>query len=71
MPRSRRRLSPRVVRFATEYVQLVEALQAQGVPEEIARNEARVAATSWLMEYGEELPVYDPVKGPCPTCGRG
>lgn len=65
----KRQLAERAVRFAKEYVELVEALKREGVPEEIARNEARIAATSWLVEEIE--PYYDPAAGPCPTCGRG
>lgn len=66
---AKRRLSERVTAFAKEYVELVEALVRQGVPENIARAEARIAATSWLMDVVEEM--YDPAKGPCPLCGRG
>lgn len=66
---AKRRLSKRVTAFAREYVELVEALAREGVPEDVARNEARIAATSWLMDVAEE--TYDPAKGPCPLCGRG
>lgn len=69
MAQAKRKLSERVVKFAREYVELVEALIREGVPEEMARNEARIAATSWLIETDE--PCYDPAAGPCPTCGRG
>jgi len=60
--------SARVVQFAREYVQLVEALKREGVPEDVARVEARMAATMWLMDEQSE---YDPAFGPCPTCKRG
>lgn len=65
-------LEERVVKFAKEYVQLAEALQREGVPEDVAREEARIAATSLLMEQqAHEREAYDPALGPCPTCGRG
>ena len=59
----------RAVRFAREYVELVAALKRQGVPESTAREEARIAATTWLMEEMQQH--YDPAMGPCPNCGRG
>lgn len=62
----------RVTKFAREYVQLVEALKREGVPEDVAREEARIAATTWLFDdLGEAPATYDPALGPCPTCGRG
>lgn len=67
----RRKLIGRVVRFAKEYVQIVEALMREGVPETVAREEARIAATSWLFGETDESQPYDPAKGPCPTCGKG
>lgn len=61
--------------FARLYVQITEALQSEGVPEALAREEARSAATSWLItvstESNEAPATYDPAQGPCPTCGRG
>ena len=73
MAKSKRQLDKRVVQVAREYVQLVEALMQEGVPQAVAREEARIAATSWLFDelspQGE--PTYDPARGPCPTCGRG
>ncbi len=69
MAKPKRQLSERAIQFAKEYVELVEALKREGVPEDIARNEARLAATTWLIEDEEAL--YDPAAGPCPTCGRG
>lgn len=59
--------------FARSYVNLVEALQREGVVEEVAREEARYAAFSLLQaqDEGSAAVKYDPVLGPCPTCGRG
>lgn len=57
--------------FAKAYVELVEALQREGVPLENAREEARMAALVWLQDADEAVAVYDPARGPCPTCGNG
>lgn len=50
---------------------LTETLMAEGVPEPVARDEARQAAM--LESRLEDIPVgtYDPAKGPCPVCDRG
>ena len=51
---------------------MAEALQREGVPEAVAREEARIAAMSLLMdEQSHAGETYDPARGPCPTCGRG
>ena len=72
MAERKKKLPERVTLFAREYVQLVEALVREGVPEGQARIEARIAATSWLWSDQDlEEPKYDPALGPCPTCGRG
>jgi len=51
--------------FARRYVELVEALQQQGVPEERARDEARMAATLVFL-----APDHVEKGAPCPLCGR-
>lgn len=48
--------------FAKQYVALVEALQREGVPELIAREEARCTALLILFEPQEG--------GACPLCGH-
>ncbi len=49
--------------FAKRYVEITEALLHEGVPEETAREEARMAAMVLLYEgMGEH-------GGSCPTCG--
>jgi hypothetical protein len=59
-----RGLPDQVVMFARTYAQMTEALQAEGVPEPIAREEARMAAVT--VAYCPE-----PAEGPpCPLCGR-
>ena len=50
--------------FAKRYTELVEALMTEGVPEMIAREEARMAAMALLLEYATE----DGER--CPMCGR-
>lgn len=53
------------VRFAKCYTQLTEALMMQGVPEDRAREEARLTAITWLgAEY-----MYDEEEQCCPNCG--
>jgi len=51
--------------FAKQYVALVEALLGQGVPEKIARAEARM--TALILLFQEEADAV----GVCPLCGRG
>lgn len=51
--------------FARRYTEVVEALQQQGVPTKIARDEARLAATLIFL-----APEYLDKDEPCPTCGR-
>lgn len=70
MAKRKSKTSARAARFAREYVDMTEALMQQGVPEDVARGEARIAATTMLME-DESAPAYDPADGPCPTCRRG
>lgn len=59
-------LVARAKEFARQYVVLVEALTKQGVPEDAAREEARVTALTLMFE--------DAAAGaggpPCPLCGR-
>ncbi len=57
--------------FARNYVNLVEALQREGVEEECAREEARLAALMLLQQADDAEKTYDPSRGRCPTCGRG
>ncbi len=64
-------LGKRYQQFARDYVRLTESLQAEGVPEEIARAEARYAAQLLLMNDLAPTSQYDPGSGPCPACGRG
>jgi len=56
--------------FARAYVRLVEELQHEGVPEKVARTEARIAAMSELIDFTyDEEGVRD--DGPrCPMCGK-
>lgn len=55
-------LGKRVKVFAQKYVALTDALMREGVPEEVAREEARLAALSWM---------YNEPTGPvCPLCGN-
>lgn len=61
--------SQKAIAFAKAYVHLVEALMREGVIEETARDEARMAAMASLMNWDDEA-EYDPSQGPCPTCGR-
>lgn len=56
-------VTPEIRTFARRYVELVEALLAEGVPEETARSEARIAAGSILMEEREQGELI------CPACG--
>jgi len=58
-------LGEQVRDFAKYYVALVEALQAEGVSEKVARNEAR--ATALIMCWEAE----DTEGESCPLCGRG
>lgn len=51
--------------FARRYVELTEALQQAGVPEERARDEARMAATLVFL-----APDHVGQGEPCPLCGR-
>jgi hypothetical protein len=50
-------------KFAKYYVRLVEDLQAEGVPENVARDEARMTAVYMLYEPAEEGDT-------CPLCGK-
>ena len=52
--------------FSQAYVKLVEALQAEGVPEATARQEARATAAMMLV-YEAELEEGET----CPLCGKG
>lgn len=53
--------------FAKSYVKFVEALMREGVPEKVAREEARIAALGWLAEILEE--EKETTLSPCPLCG--
>lgn len=61
----------KAIHFAKTYVGLVEALLREGCTEEVARHEARLAATVQLQLDDSADATYDPARGPCPTCGRG
>lgn len=58
--------------YAKLYVELNDALQAEGVPEGTAREEARWAATSWLLSGEEEYeaPIGSSEGKRCPLCGK-
>lgn len=56
-------LGARAIEFAKQYVVLVEALQGQGVPEKVAREEARITTLILLFEEENE-------EGQCPVCGH-
>jgi hypothetical protein len=55
-------LGAQATEFAKRYVPLVEALRREGVPEDKAREEARITALTLMFEQeeGEE----------CPLCGQ-
>lgn len=53
------------VAFARQYVALVDALLKEGVDEFRAREEARLAAISFVVERG-----YETGGTPCALCGR-
>jgi hypothetical protein len=59
--------------FARLYRNLVEALLQVGVVEQVAREEARIAAMVALQmaDAEERVLTYEPHLGPCPTCQRG
>ena len=59
--------SERAKAFAKAYVSLVEALMQEGVLEEIARDEARMAAMTQLRFDDEAASTGER----CPLCGRG
>ena len=66
MPKAPRvNLEGKAQAFARRYTELVEALLQQGVPKQVARDEARLAATLVYL-----VPEYVDPKAPCPTCGR-
>lgn len=50
--------------FAKMYVHLVEALQAEGLTEERAREEARIAASVYLQDQDART------TNSCPLCGK-
>ncbi|KKK70921.1 hypothetical protein LCGC14_2919140 [marine sediment metagenome] len=57
-------LGKEALEFARRYVALVDALRAQGVEEQTAREEARAAAVMFMFQAevrGEES---------CPLCGH-
>ena len=57
-------LGAHALEFAQQYVALVDALMKQGVTEEVAREEARMAALLLIFQK-------DPT-GTCPLCsGKG
>lgn len=53
------------LRFARQYVALVEALQNEGVLEKVAREEARITALIMMFRDGE-----DGNGQACPLCGQ-
>lgn len=65
MPATKRELDGKAAAFARRYTELVTALRRQGVPERVARDEARLAATLVYL-----VPDYVDPNAPCPTCGR-
>jgi hypothetical protein len=63
MPRARAGLPEQVVLFARTYAQMTEALMSEGVPELVAREEARMAAVTVAYAPAPEGEA-------CPLCGR-
>lgn len=59
----RRGIKPECAAYARRYVELVEALLAQGVEESLAREEARWTAT-WIYMGETDHSVKK-----CPACG--
>ena len=59
-------LGQQALAFAKKYVALVEALVSQGVPENVARDEARATALFLLFQESQE---NDFVGGVCPVTG--
>ena len=57
-------LGVRAREFAKQYVALVEALQSQGVTEEVVRNEARITALLLLFQDDSESGDR------CPLCNK-
>jgi hypothetical protein len=57
-------LGAQALAFAKHYVALVDALMKEGVPEPVARDEARMTALMMLFGPEEESER-------CPLCGRG
>lgn len=51
--------------FAARYVELVDALKKQGLPDAVAREEARMAATLIFL-----VPEHVAKGEPCPVCGK-
>ena len=66
-----RRVADQAVAFARAYVAFTEALLREGVTEETAREEARMAALVQAQMDEPGTPTYEPHRGSCPTCGRG
>jgi len=57
-------LGVRAQEFAKHYVALVDALRREGVPEMVAREEARMSALYLLFDPTEDEGDV------CPLCGR-
>ncbi len=55
--------------FAKQYVVLVDALRKEGVPESVARDEARTTALVLLFDAEEN--AKETTTGHCALCGRG
>jgi hypothetical protein len=65
-PRRDGALTREAISFADRYVLLVEELLRRGVPEDIAREEARVTALQLVVGYTQ----YDlGIPSHCPACG--
>ncbi len=59
-------LGTQALAFAKQYVALTEALQSQGVPEVVARDEARMTALFIMFQGSDE---EDFAGGVCPVTG--
>ncbi len=63
-----RALAAQALNYSKHYVALVEAFQSQGLPESLAREEARMSALLFLFREDAiaEVAAGD---GSCPLCG--
>ena len=64
------KVAERAKEYAQLYSRLTEELMKTGLTEDLAREEAHAAATSWLLSETTLVvePSTDPY--PCPMCGK-